>query len=464
MGLLQTAMTDGGKRRPRWVSWLFQMITHPRNLTWLSVRRWSEKTIILLVMQTLDNSITVSGRRTRTGRFKLTSGQGHGAPNPTWIPAGNEATRRVAKKIDGIPGGTVGEIANIPMTAHFIGGCAIGDSPDTGVIDPWHRLYGHPGLHIADGSTISANLGVNPSLTITAQAERAMAFWPNHGRADPRPPVGAGVHPGGAGRPDPPRRPRARPRRAAAPPRAHPATRRRRDRPGCGCRRERVMSPRRTLSAQDGMWLWIESPETPMQVASLSIFKPEQPARAFVRRLVEEYRKHPATARPFNYLIHPRPAPLLPTCEVVDDVEIDYHLRHSALPQPGGQRELGILVSRLHSSPLDRRRPMWELHVIEGLQGNRFAVYLKTHHALFDGVAGLQALAESFSVDPQAPLPDRRGRGRCLHARRVPPRRRACSSRPGGCPARARRCGGWPGRVALEPTRWSGCSRPPDRR
>ena len=60
--------------------------------------------------------------------------------------------------------------ANIPMTAHFIGGCAIGDSPDTGVIDPYHRVYGHPGLHIADGSTISATLGVNPSLTITAQA------------------------------------------------------------------------------------------------------------------------------------------------------------------------------------------------------------------------------------------------------------------------------------------------------
>ena len=70
---------------------------------------------------------------------------------------------------------------NIPMTAHFIGGCAIGESPDTGVIDPYHRLYGHPGLHVVDGSTLTANLGVNPSLTITAQAERAMALWPNKG-------------------------------------------------------------------------------------------------------------------------------------------------------------------------------------------------------------------------------------------------------------------------------------------
>ncbi|MDT7680180.1 MAG: cholesterol oxidase, partial [Pseudonocardiales bacterium] len=149
------------------------------------------KTIILLVMQTLDNSITVSGRRTRLGHYRLTSAQGHGEPNPTWIPAGNEAARRVAEKIDGIPGGTIGEIANIPMTAHFIGGCAIGDSPEHGAIDAWHRLYGHPGLHVVDGSAISANLGVNPSLTITAQAERAMSFWPNRGETDQRPAVGS---------------------------------------------------------------------------------------------------------------------------------------------------------------------------------------------------------------------------------------------------------------------------------
>jgi cholesterol oxidase len=78
----------------------------------------------------------------------------------------------------------------MPMTAHFIGGCTIGDSPEAGVVDPYHRVYGYPGLHIADGSTVSANLGVNPSLTITAQAERAMALWPNAGESDPRPPLG----------------------------------------------------------------------------------------------------------------------------------------------------------------------------------------------------------------------------------------------------------------------------------
>ena len=79
----------------------------------------------------------------------------------------------------------------MPLTAHFIGGCTIGDSPETGVVDPYQRVYGHPGLHVVDGSAISANLGVNPSLTITAQAERAMAFWPNKGEADPRPALGS---------------------------------------------------------------------------------------------------------------------------------------------------------------------------------------------------------------------------------------------------------------------------------
>jgi cholesterol oxidase len=89
-----------------------------------------------------------------------------------------------------MPGGTWGDLMNIPMTAHFIGGCAIGDSAANGVIDPYHRLYGHPGLHVVDGSSLSANLGVNPSLTITAQAERAMALWPNKGEVDARPPLG----------------------------------------------------------------------------------------------------------------------------------------------------------------------------------------------------------------------------------------------------------------------------------
>ena len=81
------------------------------------------------------------------------------------------------------------------MTAHFLGGCAIGATPERGVVDPYHRVYGHPGLHVVDGSAVSPNLGVNPSLTITAQAERAMSLWPNKGEADPRPAPGEAYRP-----------------------------------------------------------------------------------------------------------------------------------------------------------------------------------------------------------------------------------------------------------------------------
>jgi cholesterol oxidase len=144
----------------------------------------------MLVMQARDNSLTTYTRRTVFGRRKMTSRQGHGEPNPTWIPAGNEANRRVAAHIGGMPGGNWGEVLNRPMTAHFLGGAPIGDSPETGVIDPYHRVYGHPGLFVVDGAAVSANLGVNPALTITAQAERAAAHWPNRGEADPRPAPG----------------------------------------------------------------------------------------------------------------------------------------------------------------------------------------------------------------------------------------------------------------------------------
>ena len=193
MGLLVTLMTDGGGRVPRPIKWIGQILRHPLRLLghYVSIGSWSERTTIALVMQTDDNSITVRPKHGLFGRYTLTSRQGHGLPNPTWIPAANEAVRRMAKQIDGAAWGSIGEIFDIPMTAHFLGGCAIGDSRATGVVDPYHRVYGHPGLHIVDGSAISANLGVNPSLTITAQAERAMSFWPNKGEPDPRPAMNA---------------------------------------------------------------------------------------------------------------------------------------------------------------------------------------------------------------------------------------------------------------------------------
>jgi cholesterol oxidase len=141
-------------------------------------------------MQHLDNSITTFTKRTWMGIRRYTSKQGHGEPNPTWIPVGNAVTRRIAAKIDGVAGGTWGELFNIPLTAHFLGGAAIGDSPENGVIDPYQRVYGYPTLSVADGAAISANLGVNPSLSIAAQAERAASLWPNKGETDLRPAQG----------------------------------------------------------------------------------------------------------------------------------------------------------------------------------------------------------------------------------------------------------------------------------
>ena len=127
----------------------------------------------------------------------------------------------MASVIGGRPGGSIGEPFNRPLTAHFIGGCAIGVDDEHGVIDPFQRVHNYPGLHVVDGSAISANLGVNPSLTITAQAERAMAFWPNKGEADRRPAPGAPYQ-------------RIEPVRAGAPRGARRGARRR-----CGCRSSR---------------------------------------------------------------------------------------------------------------------------------------------------------------------------------------------------------------------------------
>jgi cholesterol oxidase len=190
MGLLQTLATDGDSPVPRWRQLLSTFRHQPGAFALLNLRRWSERTVILLVMQSLDNSLTTFLRKNRFGRTVLSSKQGHGRPNPTFIPAGHRANQLVAEEIGGLAGSTWNELLEIPLTAHFIGGCAIGADAGSGVVDAYHRVHDCPGLHIVDGSTVSANLGVNPSLTITAQAERAFAFWPNRGEPDPRPALG----------------------------------------------------------------------------------------------------------------------------------------------------------------------------------------------------------------------------------------------------------------------------------
>ncbi len=192
LSLIQTVLVPGDQQGPRGRTWLREVWRQRRTLSDLyDLRHWSERVVIALVMQTRNNSITTFTRRSRLGgRRVLSSRQGSGEPNPTWIPIAHDAVRRMAALMGGTPGSTIGEPFAKPMTAHFIGGCVIGADPDHGVVDGYHRVFGHPGLHIVDGSTISANLGVNPALTITAQAERAMALWPNRGEVDPRPRLG----------------------------------------------------------------------------------------------------------------------------------------------------------------------------------------------------------------------------------------------------------------------------------
>jgi cholesterol oxidase len=187
MGLLQTVMTDGTNIKKRRQQWLKQIVTKPSLLfKIMDVRQWSQRTVVALIMQNVDSSLTVKGKRGLLG-WRLTSENDSDTPNATYIPAANEVARRIAENKGGIAGGHIGDLVNAPFTAHFVGGCVIGATANDGVIDPYHRVWNYPTMHIVDGASVTANLGVNPSLTITAQAERAFSMWPNKGEADPRP-------------------------------------------------------------------------------------------------------------------------------------------------------------------------------------------------------------------------------------------------------------------------------------
>ncbi len=201
MGLLATVMVDGGGTIPRQLRFLATIARHPATfLRSLSVRHWAERTVILLAMQSADNRL-----RLRLRGRRLVSEHDEGSAPPTYIPVANEAARHAARRMNGIPGSALNEVLfDTPTTAHILGGACIGADPASGAIDGYHRLYGEPGLHVIDGAAVGANLGVNPSLTITAMAERALSMWPNAGDPDPRPPLGETYRPVAA---VPPRRP-----------------------------------------------------------------------------------------------------------------------------------------------------------------------------------------------------------------------------------------------------------------
>ncbi|MFM5968443.1 MAG: FAD-dependent oxidoreductase [Micrococcales bacterium] len=183
MGMLQSVLASGksgdpDRDRPNPLRLVWATIRSGLRLpSFYNLRRWPERTLILLVMQSRDNSLITFLKRGLFGN-RLTSRQGHGEANPSWVPAGHELARSIADDIGATPGAVVGEPFGIPLTAHFMGGCVIAPSAQEGVVDEFLRVHGQPGLHIWDGSTLSANPGVNPSLTITAQAEWAAASWP----------------------------------------------------------------------------------------------------------------------------------------------------------------------------------------------------------------------------------------------------------------------------------------------
>lgn len=194
MGALATVLVPGDRRLgARLRSLVTQILRSPvRQFRLGNLRRWSERGIIALVMQTADNSLTLSLRR-RFGRMVMTSAQGHGEPNPSYLPQAHTAAAAIAARVEadgGVPAAARGswpEVFGIPLTAHFLGGAVISASPADGVIDAYHRVWGHPGLHVVDGAAVPANPGVNPSLTITALAERALSYWPRRGEDDERP-------------------------------------------------------------------------------------------------------------------------------------------------------------------------------------------------------------------------------------------------------------------------------------
>ena len=191
MALMESIMSSGKKgQAPNFGLLIWNTLKNLHRLPkFYNLRHWSERTLILLVMQSADNSLSTFLKRGIFGK-KLSSRQGLGKPNPAWVKVGHEAARDLAKDMNGTPGAVITEPFGIPMTAHFLGGCVIADSPEKGVVDPYLRAFGVPGLHIFDGSTLSANPGVNPSLSITAQAEWACAHWPNKGEGDARPGLG----------------------------------------------------------------------------------------------------------------------------------------------------------------------------------------------------------------------------------------------------------------------------------
>jgi cholesterol oxidase len=188
MSTLYTLLVGDGTRATRPLKLLAQILRHPiRFAKTLWPQGWSQRTIILLVMQTLDNAIALRPKLKRSGEVRLQTEQDPEKPNPTFIPVANEAAEWLAERTGGVAQSSVTEaLMNIPTTAHILGGAVIGHGPEDGVVDAGQRVFGYENLMVCDGAAIPANVGVNPSLTIAALAEHAMGQVPPKEGASPR--------------------------------------------------------------------------------------------------------------------------------------------------------------------------------------------------------------------------------------------------------------------------------------
>jgi cholesterol oxidase len=188
MSTLYTLLVGDGSRVTRPLKLLAQILRHPaRFAKTVWPRGWSRRTIIVLVMQTLDNAIALRPKLKRNGEVRLQTEQDPERPNPTFIPVANEAAEWLARRTGGIAQSSVMEATlNIPTTAHILGGAVIGHGPEDGVVDARQRIFGYENLLVCDGAAVPANVGVNPSLTITALAEHAMSEIPPKQGSEPR--------------------------------------------------------------------------------------------------------------------------------------------------------------------------------------------------------------------------------------------------------------------------------------
>jgi cholesterol oxidase len=177
MSSIFTLLTGDGTALTRPLKLVGAAARHPVRLARsMNPRGWSRRTIIVLVMQSLDNAISLRASKGRGGRVRLRTEQDPEKPNPTFIPVANAFTEWLAERTGGIAQSSIMEAAaNIPSTAHILGGAVIGESAATGVVDKDLRVFGYENLLVCDGAAVPANVGVNPSLTITALAEHAMS-------------------------------------------------------------------------------------------------------------------------------------------------------------------------------------------------------------------------------------------------------------------------------------------------